>query len=176
MHPQHKLYLQVTYLVADYQSSKDWAFSKGSPTGSNQLGTNWLGWRTMQILKNHPECATVRCTTYLNADSKDGRLVVDFTLRRGAHHVSIVANQYTSSRFNLSLATASGTNASTGTGYIYDGVTIFSQELMKQFWTWQNLQIAWQVEGEEIPSPIAIVLIHGFGAVSYTHLTLPTKA
>ena len=42
-------------------------------------------------------------TTYLNADSKDGRLVVDFTLRRGAHHVSIVANSYTSSRFNLSL-------------------------------------------------------------------------
>ena len=35
---------------------------------------------------------------------------------------------------------------------------------MRQFWTWQNLQIAWQVEGEEIPSPIAIVLIHGFGA------------
>jgi hypothetical protein len=75
----------------------------------------------MQILKNHPECATVRCTTYLNADSKDGRLVVDFTLRRGSHHVSIVANQYQASRFNLSLETASGTNAATGTGYIYDG-------------------------------------------------------
>ena len=76
--------------------------------------------RTMQILKNHPECATVRCTTYLNADSKDGRLVVDFTLRRGAHHVSIVANQFTSSRFNLSLSTYSGTDAATGTGYIID--------------------------------------------------------
>jgi hypothetical protein len=117
------LFTSYIYDVADYQSSKDWAFSKGSPTGSNQLGSDWLGWRTMQILKNHPECATVRCTTYLNADSKDGRLVVDFTLRRGAHHVSIVANQYTSSRFNLSLATASGTNASTGTGYIYDGTS-----------------------------------------------------
>tara|TARA_B100000579_G_C22658478_1_gene769725 strand:- start:78 stop:977 length:900 start_codon:yes stop_codon:yes gene_type:complete len=35
---------------------------------------------------------------------------------------------------------------------------------MKQFWTWQNLQIAWQVEGEDINAPIAIVLIHGFGA------------
>jgi len=108
--------------VSDYQSSKDWVFSKDAPSGSNQLGTNWKGWRTMQILKNHPECATVRCTTYLNADSKDGRLVVDFTLRRGSHHVSIVANSYTSSRFNLSMDTASGTNASTGTGYIYDGV------------------------------------------------------
>jgi hypothetical protein len=115
------LFTSYIYDVADYQSSKDWVFSKGAPTGSNQLGNNWLGWRTMQILKNHPECATVRCTTYLNADSKDGRLVVDFTLRRGAHHVSIVANSYTSSRFNLSLDTASGTNASAGTGYIYDG-------------------------------------------------------
>jgi len=74
----------------------------------------------MQILKNHPECITVRCTTYLNADSKDGRLVVDFTLRRGAHHVSIVANSYVAARFNLSLATASGTDAATGTGYIID--------------------------------------------------------
>ena len=73
-----------TYIfdVSDYQSGKTWAFSKGEPTGSDQLGDDWLGWRTMQILKNHPECITVRCTTYLNADSKDGRLVVDFTLRR----------------------------------------------------------------------------------------------
>jgi hypothetical protein len=111
-----------TYIfdVSDYQSGKTWAFSKGEPTGSDQLGDDWLGWRTMQILKNHPECITVRCTTYLNADSKDGRLVVDFTLRRGAHHVSIVANSYVAARFNLSLATASGTDAATGTGYIID--------------------------------------------------------
>lgn len=112
-----------TYIfdVSDYQSGKTWAFSRGQPTGTDQLGNNWQGWRTMQILKNHPECATVRLTSYLNSDSKDGRLVVDFTLRRGAHHVSIVANQFTASRFNLSLETASGTNASTGTGYIIDG-------------------------------------------------------
>ena len=111
------------YDVADYQSGKTWAFSRGLPSGSAQLGADWQGWRTMQILKNHPECITVRCTTYLNADSKDGRLVVDFTLRRGAHHVSIVANQFTASRFNLSLATASGTNAATGTGYIIDNMS-----------------------------------------------------
>ena len=38
---------------------------------------------------------------------------------------------------------------------------------MKQFWNWQNYQIAWQFEEEkEIAnkSEIAIVLIHGFGA------------
>lgn len=114
-----------TYIfdVSDYQSGKTWAFSRGLPSGSDQLGIDWKGWRTMQILKNHPECATVRLTSYLNADSKDGRLVVDFTLRRGAHHVSIVANQFDASRFNLSLATASGTNASTGTGYIIDNTS-----------------------------------------------------
>lgn len=114
-----------TYIfdVSDYQSGKTWAFSKGEPTGSDHLGDDWLGWRTMQILKNHPECVTVRMTTYLNADSKDGRLVVDFSLRRGAHHVSIVANSYTSSRFNLSLATSSGTSAATGTGYIIDNTS-----------------------------------------------------
>ena len=114
-----------TYIfdVSDYQSSKTWAFTRGAPSGSDHLATNWLGWRTMQILKNHPECATVRCTTYLNADSKDGRLVVDFTLRRGSHHVSIVANQFTASRFNLSLSTYSGTDASTGTGYIIDNTS-----------------------------------------------------
>ena len=35
---------------------------------------------------------------------------------------------------------------------------------MKQFWNWKNYQIAWQVEGTDNNSPIAIVLIHGFGA------------
>ena len=35
---------------------------------------------------------------------------------------------------------------------------------MKQFWNWKNYQIAWQVEGSDNSSEIAIVLIHGFGA------------
>jgi len=37
---------------------------------------------------------------------------------------------------------------------------------MKQYWNWENHQIAWQVEAEEKArnSEIAIVLIHGFGA------------
>ncbi len=36
---------------------------------------------------------------------------------------------------------------------------------MKQYWTWKNYKIAWQVEEENIDdSEIAIVLIHGFGA------------
>ena len=51
---------------------------------------------------------------------------------------------------------------------------IFGEELMTQFWTWQNLQVAWQVEGEEINAPFAIVLIHGFGA-SKNHWRLNQK-
>ena len=35
---------------------------------------------------------------------------------------------------------------------------------MKQFWNWKNYQIAWQAEGTDHNSKIAIVLIHGFGA------------
>ncbi len=35
---------------------------------------------------------------------------------------------------------------------------------MENFWKWKNLEIAWQVEGQIQSSPIAIVLIHGFGA------------
>ena len=35
---------------------------------------------------------------------------------------------------------------------------------MKQYWTWQNYQIAWQLEEKIKDTPIATVLIHGFGA------------
>ncbi len=31
-------------------------------------------------------------------------------------------------------------------------------------WQWQGLDVAWNLEGEKINSPISIVLIHGFGA------------
>ncbi len=35
---------------------------------------------------------------------------------------------------------------------------------MNQFWTWQKHQIAWNVEEQIKDSPIATILIHGFGA------------
>ena len=46
---------------------------------------------------------------------------------------------------------------------------------MNKFWQWQNQQIAWQVEGQETDAPIAIVLIHGFGA-SKNHWRFNQKA
>ena len=83
-----------------------------------------MGWRRVQILTNKPEIVVVRCTTYKETD-KSGRLVVDFALRRGAHHVSIIANQYTAGTdLNISLSEDPSTNASYSTyssGYILDG-------------------------------------------------------
>ena len=46
---------------------------------------------------------------------------------------------------------------------------------MKQVWNWQGLQIAWQVEGENFNSPIAVLFIHGFGA-SKDHWRFNQKA
>ena len=46
---------------------------------------------------------------------------------------------------------------------------------MKDFWTWKNQQVAWQVEGVNKDSPIATILIHGFGA-SKDHWRFNQKA
>ena len=46
---------------------------------------------------------------------------------------------------------------------------------MKKVWNWQGLQIAWQVEGENLDSPIAVLFIHGFGA-SKDHWRFNQKA
>ena len=46
---------------------------------------------------------------------------------------------------------------------------------MKHLWTWQNYQIAWQVEEEKKETSIATVLIHGFGA-SKEHWRFNEKA
>ena len=42
------------------------------------------------------------------------------------------------------------------------------------YWNWNGFKIFWSVKGKENTNPM--ILLHGFGAVSYTHLTLPTKA
>tara|TARA_B100000965_G_C19548012_1_gene738777 strand:+ start:557 stop:1456 length:900 start_codon:yes stop_codon:yes gene_type:complete len=35
---------------------------------------------------------------------------------------------------------------------------------MKNIWNWQNLKVAWKLEGQKQSSSIAVLLIHGFGA------------
>ena len=46
---------------------------------------------------------------------------------------------------------------------------------MKDFWTWGKQKVSWRVEGFNKDSPIAIVLIHGFGA-SKDHWRFNQKA
>tara|TARA_B000000557_G_scaffold50228_1_gene38551 strand:- start:3502 stop:4737 length:1236 start_codon:yes stop_codon:yes gene_type:complete len=83
------------YDTDGYKSNETFAISRGVSE------TEWQGWRSVQILKNEPECATVRLTSYYDATNKDQRLTLDVTLKRGARHFSIVATQWSSAQFNI---------------------------------------------------------------------------
>ena len=117
-----------TYIwdVNQYATEQEWAFSFGEPASGAHLGTDYKGWHRVQILTNRPELVVVRCTTYKDTD-KSGRLVVDFALRRGAHHMSIISNNYTAGTpLNISLSTDPTTNASAtnvSNGYLKDGTS-----------------------------------------------------
>lgn len=91
-----------TYDGNGYKSENTFAVSRGTSE------TEWQGWRSIQILKNTPEVATVRLTSYHDATTKDQRLTFDVTLRRGARHFSIVATQWSSAQFNIKPTTAIG--------------------------------------------------------------------
>jgi len=94
----------------DYASAQTWAISA---TGS---GTEWQSWQSIQILKNEPQIATIRLTTHYNATTRDGRLVFDITMKRGARSIEFVASQWTSQQLNIkSTSVLAGTNA---TGYV----------------------------------------------------------
>jgi|TARA_B100000902_G_scaffold47553_1_gene54775 hypothetical protein len=84
-----------TYDGNGYKSENAFAVSRGVSE------TEWQGWRSIQILKNTPEVATVRLTSYYDATTKDQRLTFDVTLRRGSRHFSIVASQWSSAQFNI---------------------------------------------------------------------------
>jgi len=83
------------YDGSDYLSSTEFAVSRGASANE------WQGWRSVQILKNDPEICTVRLGSYYEATTKDKRLTLDVSLRRGARHFSIVATQYSSAQFNI---------------------------------------------------------------------------
>ena len=94
----------------DYASAQTWAISATSSE------TEWQSWQSIQILKNEPQIATIRLTTHYNADTKDGRLVFDVTMKRGARSIEFVASQWTSQQLNIkSTSVLAGTNA---TGYV----------------------------------------------------------
>jgi hypothetical protein len=96
----------------DNTSDITWAISATSAE------TEWQSWQSIQILKNEPQIATIRLTTHYNADTRDGRLVFDVTLKRGARHIEFVASQWTSQQLNIkSVSALSGDT--TATGFIF---------------------------------------------------------
>ena len=107
--------------TTSYGSEQEWAVSRGTPSGSNQLATEYRGWKTIQILRNTPELGIIRCTSNYQASGQD-RLTMDISLRRGAHHASIIFNQSPkTSRLNFSLSEDPSVDAATDTGYIKAG-------------------------------------------------------
>jgi hypothetical protein len=102
-----------------WTSDKEIAISYGSSR------TEWKLWNTVQILRNEPHECVVRFTTYSD-DNGDGRLTVDVSIKRGAHHASIVASQGATSdrsatgRINLEVKENGGT-FSDDTGYMIEG-------------------------------------------------------
>ena len=94
----------------DYTSSQTWSIS------ATNSATEWQSWQSIQILKNEPQIATIRLTTHYDATNKDGRLVFDVTMKRGARHLEFVASQWQVQQLNIKAVTSlAGTNA---TGYV----------------------------------------------------------
>ena len=69
-----------------------WGSSREISFNTGASKTEWNVWKTVQILRNEPQECVVRFTTYSDSNG-DGRLVIDATIKRGAHHIGLVANQ-----------------------------------------------------------------------------------
>ena len=103
------------YDNGEFVSEREVSFSMGAGF------TEWNTWKSVQILRNDAEEASIRLVTY-SEDAGDGKLTLDLTLRRGMHHVSFVATQSGTSsrsavsRINCKLETAN-TVATNSVGY-----------------------------------------------------------
>ncbi len=91
---------------------------------SGSSGTEYKLWQTAQIVRNEPHECVVRFATYSDTNG-DGRLIVDATVKRGAHHIGLnisqgpTADRAANSRVNLDVVSGGGT-FTTGTGYIVE--------------------------------------------------------
>ncbi len=104
-----------------FVSEQEYAIHRGTPTSGSQLADEYKGWKTIQILRNMPELCIIRCTSNFLTSGQD-RLTMDISLRRGAHHASIILNQSPkTSRLNVSTSSAPSSAASSATGYIKAG-------------------------------------------------------
>jgi len=107
--------------TASYGSELEWAIHRSTPDSGVKLATEYRGWKTIQILRNTPELGIIRLTSYYQASGQD-RLTLDISLRRGAHHASLILNQSPiTARLNISPSTAPDTSAVSQTGYIEAG-------------------------------------------------------
>lgn len=103
------------YDNGEFVSEREVSFSMGAGF------TEWNTWKSVQILRNDAEEASIRLVTY-SEDAGDGKLTLDLTIRRGMHHVAFVATQSGTasrsavSRINSQLITAN-TVTTTSTGY-----------------------------------------------------------
>ena len=91
---------------------------------SGSSGTEYKLWQTAQILRNEPHECVVRFTTYSDTNG-DGRLTVDATVKRGAHHIGLniqqgpTSDRAANSRINLDVVSGAGA-LSAATGYLIE--------------------------------------------------------
>ena len=107
-----------------FYDNGSWTSTREIEISSGSSQTEWNVWQTVQILRNEPQECVVRFVTYSDDTYKDGRLTVDVSVKRGAHHASLViseagtATRSADTRKNLRMVTANSMSA--GTGYIIE--------------------------------------------------------
>lgn len=110
--------------TVEFYDNGTWGSSREISFNSGVSKTEWNLWQTVQILRNEPHECAVRFTTYSDSNG-DGRLVVDATVKRGAHHIGFVANQgptsdrAANSRINLQV-TSNHDTFTDDTGYMIE--------------------------------------------------------
>ena len=114
---------QSRFTIQFYDNGS-WVSDRTIAITSGSSGTEWKLWQTAQILRNEPQECVVRFTTYSDTNG-DGRLIVDATVKRGAHHIGInisqgpTADRAAASRVNMDVVADGGTFSS-ATGYLVE--------------------------------------------------------
>jgi len=114
---------QSRFTIQFYDNGS-WVSDRTIAVTSGASGTEWKLWQTAQILRNEPHECVVRFTTYSDTNG-DGRLIIDATVKRGAHHIGIniaqgpTADRAAASRVNLDVVSGGGTFANS-TGYMLE--------------------------------------------------------
>ncbi len=114
-----------TRFTLSFYDNGSWVSDRTIAITSGSSGTEWKLWQTAQIIRNEPHECVVRFTTYSDTNG-DGRLIVDATVKRGAHHIGLnisqgpTADRAANTRVNVDVVTNGGT-FSNATGYMIEG-------------------------------------------------------